>query len=155
MKPFSILLIRLLGLYLFLETLFSVVPALALLGPNAAEPEVGKLLLVYLATVGVPMLGGVLLWCFAGRLADKLHGEVEEEGWVKDDDLVRAGTFLIGVYLVVRHVGVLVAAYSAVGSVAYDALFVVVAGLGMMLGGRAIVALYCRAKTFGADRPAR
>lgn len=42
MKPFSILLIRLLGLYLFLETLFSVVPVLALLGPNAAEPEVGK-----------------------------------------------------------------------------------------------------------------
>ncbi|PRY73671.1 hypothetical protein [Halomonas ventosae] len=155
MKPFSILLIRLLGLYLVLKTLFSVVPALALLGPNAAEPGVGKLLLIYLATVGVPMLGGVLLWCFAGRLAARLHGEVEEAARVRDDDLVRAGTFLIGVYLVVRHVGMLVAAYTGAGAVAYDALFVVVAGFGMMLGGRAMVALYRRARTFGADRPAR
>ncbi|MCA1771069.1 MAG: hypothetical protein LC652_14395, partial [Halomonas sp.] len=74
MKPFSILLIRLLGLYLFLKTLFSVVPALALLGPNAAEPGLGKLLLVYLAIVAVPMVAGMLLWCFAARLADRLHG---------------------------------------------------------------------------------
>lgn len=35
-------------------------------------------MLVYLATVGVPMLGGVLLWCLAGRLADKLHASVEQ-----------------------------------------------------------------------------
>ncbi len=152
MKPFSILLIRLLGLYLFLKTLFSVVPALALLGPNAAEPGLGKLLLIYVATVGVPMLGGVLLWCFAGRLADKLHGEVEEEGRVRDDDLVRAGTFLIGVYLVVGHVGMLVAAYTGAGAIAWDALFVVAAGLGMMLGGGGITALYRRIKSLGVDR---
>ncbi|MDZ7852087.1 MAG: hypothetical protein U5L98_05385 [Halomonas sp.] len=156
MKPFSILLIRLLGLYLFLETLFSVVPALALLGSNAAEPEVGKLLLMYLATVAVPMLGGVLLWCFAGRLADRLHGSREADGEsgarIRDDDLVRAGTFLIGVTLVVRHVGVLVAAYSGVGVIAYDALVVVVAGLGMMLGGGALAALYRRVKYLGMAR---
>ncbi|MCA1771073.1 MAG: hypothetical protein LC652_14415 [Halomonas sp.] len=137
MKPFSILLIRLLGLYLFLETLFSVVPALALLGPNAAEPGLGKLLLVYLAIVAVPMVAGTLLWCFAARLADRLHGcggaDDESDARIRDDDLMRAGTFLIGVTLVVRHVGVLVAAYSGAGVFAYDALVVVVAGLGMML----------------------
>ena len=152
MKPFSILLIRLLGLYLFLKTLFAVVPALALLGPNAAEPEVGKVLLVYLATVGVPMLGGVLLWCFAGRLAERLHGDAETGARIADDDLVRAGTFLIGVYLVVRHVGMLVAAYTGAGAVAYDALIVVVAGLGMMLGSGAIAALYRRIRYWGLDR---
>ncbi|MDY7116816.1 hypothetical protein RAN53_10690 [Halomonas sp. SSL-5] len=154
MKPFSILLIRLLGLYLFLETLFAVVPALALLGPNAAEPGVGKLLLIYVATVGVPMLGGVLLWCFAGRLAERLHGGVEADAGarVADEDLVRAGTFLIGVYLMVRHLGMLVAAYTGAGAVAYDALVVVVAGLGMMLGGGGITALYRRIKYLGLDR---
>ncbi|WP_373184109.1 hypothetical protein [Halomonas campaniensis] len=159
MKPFSILLIRLLGLYLFLKTLFAAVPALALLGPNAAEPGVGKLLLIYVATVGVPMVGGVLLWCFAGRLADKLHGagdaDAEAGTRIKDDDLVRAGTFLIGVYLVVRHVGMLVAAYTGAGAVAYDALFMVVAGLGMMLGGGYLVALYRRARTWGLDGEGR
>ncbi|MDI5892327.1 hypothetical protein [Halomonas rhizosphaerae] len=150
MKPFSILLIRLLGLYLFLNTLFSLLPAL--LGPNVGERWYGELLPVLVATVAVPMVGGVLLWCFAGRLAGKLHGEVEEAGRVKDDDLVRAGTFLIGFTLVVRHVGMLVAAYSAAGAVAYDALFVVAAGLGMMLGGGTLLALYRRIKYLGLDR---
>ena len=156
MKPFSILLIRLLGLYLFLKTLFAVLPALALLGPNAAEPGVGKLLLIYMATVGVPMLGGVLLWCFAGWLAERLHGagEVDDgaSGRIADDDLVRAGTFLIGVYLVVHHVGMLVAAYTGAGAVAYDALIVVVLGLGMMLGNGGIAVLYRRIKYLGVDR---
>ncbi|MBE0490195.1 MAG: hypothetical protein IBX53_14065, partial [Halomonas sp.] len=64
MKPFSILLIRLLGLYLFMKTLFSVLPAL--LGPNVGEFWSGELLPVLVATVAVPMVGGVLLWCFAG-----------------------------------------------------------------------------------------
>mgnify|MGYP006281960821 CR=1 FL=1 len=84
------------------------VPALALLGPNVAEHGVGGLLLIYVATVGVPMVGGML-----------------------------------------------VAAYTGAGTVAYDAQVVVVAGLGMMPGGRPIVALYRRAKTSGADRSAR
>ncbi|MCE9682762.1 hypothetical protein [Halomonas alkalisoli] len=150
MKPFSILLIRVLGLYLFLKTLFSVLPAL--LGPMGSEFWSGAVLPMLIATVAVPMLGGVLLWCFAGRLAGRLHGDGDGEVRVKDDDLVRAGTFLIGVYLVVRHVGVLVGVYSTSGTVSYDALVVVVAGLGMMLGGGALVVFYRRVKYMGADR---
>lgn len=154
MKPFSILMIRLLGLYLFLKTLFSMLPAL--LGPSVGEFWSAELLPMLLATVGVPMVGGVLLWCFAGRLAERLHGAggVDEKADVRvgDDDLVRAGTFLIGVTLVVRHIGMLVGVYSSSGAVAYDALVVVVAGLGMMLGGGALVALYRRVKFLGAGR---
>ncbi len=148
MKPFSILLIRLLGLYLFLKTLFSILPVL--LGPTAGELWSDEMLPILVAMVMVPMLGGVLLWCFAGHLAGRPHGDGEVR--VKDDDLVRAGTFLIGVYLVVRHVGVLVGVYSTSGAVAYDALVVVVAGLGMMLGRGALVVFYRRVKYMGADR---
>lgn len=154
MKPFSILLIRLLGLYLFLKTLFSVLPAL--LGPSAGEFWSAELLPMLIATVAVPMVGGVLLWCFAGRLSERLHGssgaDDEADVRVRDDDLVRAGTFLIGVYLVVRHIGMLVGVYSATGAVAYDALVVVVAGLGMILNGGSIAALYRRIKYLGVDR---
>ncbi|MDR5901636.1 hypothetical protein [Halomonas icarae] len=154
MKPFSILLIRLMGLYLLLKTLFSVLPAL--LGPNTGELWSAELLPVFLATVGVPVVGGVLLWCLAGRLAERLHGssvaDDDAGARVRDDDLVRAGTFLIGVYLVVRHIGMLVGVYSATGTVAHDALVVVVAGLGMMLGGGAVTAVYRRVKYFGDRR---
>jgi len=52
----------------------------------------------------------------------------------------------------VRHVGMMVGAYSTSGAVAYDALVVVAAGLGMMLGGGAITALYRRVKYLGAGR---
>ncbi|QOR38133.1 hypothetical protein HNO52_06140 [Billgrantia diversa] len=149
MKPFSILMIRLLGLYLFLKTLFSVLPALFM--PNVGEFWTGELLPVLLATVGVPMVGGVLLWCFAGRLADRLHGDSDSTVAATDEGLVSAGIFLIGVYLVVRHIGMLVGAYSTTGAVAYDALVIVVAGLCMILGGGAIVALYHRVKTLGVD----
>ncbi|MCE0733638.1 hypothetical protein LWH48_12695 [Halomonas sp. G15] len=152
MKPFSILLIRLLGLYLFLKTLFSVLPAL--LGPNVGEFWSAELLPVLISTVAVPMVGGVLLWCFAGRLAERLHGGVEADAGARiaDEALVRAGTFLIGVYLVMRHVGMLVAAYTGAGAVAYDALVVVVLGLGMMLGNGGIAVLYRRIKYLGVDR---
>ena len=148
MKPFSILLIRLLGLYIFLQTLFAFLPAL--LAPNAAEFWSGEVLPVAIATLVVPMVGGVLLWCFAGRLAGRLHGDAGSDVQVKDDDLVRAGTFLIGVYLLVRYIGSLVGAYVSTGSIAYEALVAVVAGLGMILGGGGITTLYRRVKYFGA-----
>ncbi|NWN83491.1 MAG: hypothetical protein HLX48_10970 [Halomonas sp.] len=156
MKPFSILLIRLLGLYLFLKTLLAILPAL--LGSNAAELWSGELLPVLLATVGVPAVGGLLLWCFAGRLASRLHGGGDGDGdgndgakvdaHIRDDDLVRAGTFLIGVYLLVRHTGTLVGMYATSGGVAYGDLIVVVASLGMILGGRKLAVVYRRIKYF-------
>ncbi|TDB04995.1 hypothetical protein [Halomonas marinisediminis] len=154
MKPFSILLIRLLGLYLFLNTLFATLPAM--LGPNAGELWSGELLPVLIATVAVPMVGGVLLWCFAGPLAGRLHcnsdGDGEGSARIRDDDLVRAGTFLIGVYLLVRHTGTLVGMYATSGVVAYGDPLVAVAGLGMTLGGGAVTAVYRRVKYFGDRR---
>ncbi|MEQ5801444.1 hypothetical protein [Halomonas sp. H10-9-1] len=77
MKPFSILLTRLLGLYLFLSTLFAILPAL--LVPSAGELWSAELLPVLIATLAVPLVGGVLLWSFAGRLAGKLHGGGEAD----------------------------------------------------------------------------
>src|SRR5690554_8059335 len=115
MKPFSILMIRLLGLYLFLKTLFSVLPAL--LGPNVGEFWSADLRPVLLATVAVPMVGGVLLWCSAGRLAERLHGAWGARGAagpsILDGVLVRAGTFAFGPFVVARHIGMRGGAISA------------------------------------------
>ena len=150
MKPFSILLIRVLGLYLFLSTLFSVMPVL--LGSNASELWSGELLPVFLATTVVPMVGGVLLWCFAGRLAERLHGEIEAGARVGEDGLVRAGTFLIGVYLLVRHFAIVVGSYASEGMIAYESLIVAVLSLCMLLGTRLLGTLYSRLKTLGLEK---
>lgn len=149
MKPFSILLIRVLGLYLFLKALFSVLPAF--LGPYASELWSAEWLPMLVATAAVPMLGGVLLWCFAGRLAGRLYGDAEAGIGVGDEELVRAGSFLIGVYLLVRHAGTLVGGYASTGAIAYESLIVVVASLGMILGTGFLGALYLKVKYFGAD----
>src|SRR5690554_2420914 len=116
MKPFSIILIKILGLYLALRTLFSVMPAV--FSPNFHEVLSSEWIPILIASVVVPIVGGALLWFSAGTLANKIHGGNEAKIDSTDDDLVRAGTFLIGIFLLVQHVGILVGRYTSSGDVA-------------------------------------
>ena len=59
MKPFSILLIKLLGLYLGLSALFSMVPLL--LSPDFNEVWTGEWFPFLIATLALPMVGGIAL----------------------------------------------------------------------------------------------
>jgi lysylphosphatidylglycerol synthetase-like protein (DUF2156 family) len=150
MKPFSILLIKLLGLYLGLNALFSMLPLL--LSPNFNELWSGEWLPLLIATLGLPMVGGVALWFMASTIANKLHGETASTLSVTDDDMVRAGTFLIGIYLFVQHIGIVISRYTAAGDIAYGSLFVVVLSLVMLLGTGVFARLYLWAKYMGNNR---
>lgn len=147
MKPFSILLIKLLGLYLGLNALVSMLPLL--LSPNFNELWSGEWLPLLIATLGLPMVGGVALWFMANTIANKLHAETASTLSVKDDDMVRAGTFLIGIYLFVLHIGIVISRYSAAVDIAYGSLFVVVLSLVMLLGTGVFARLYLWAKYLG------
>ncbi|SDO45378.1 hypothetical protein [Vreelandella arcis] len=148
MKPFSILLIKMLGLYLSLNAFFSVVPAM--LSPNLKESLSGDLLLILIATIVVPIVGGIVLWSSAGALANRIHGNHESPIDVKDNALVRAGTFLMGVFLLVQHVGSLISRYAASGDIAYGSLVVLVISLFMVLGTGFIGSLYQKLKYVGS-----
>lgn len=150
MKPFSILLIKLLGLYLGLNALFSMLPLL--LNPNVNEVWTGEWLPFLVITLAVPMVGGMALWFLATTLASKLHGETTSTLSVKDEDMVRAGMFLIGIYLFMQHISIVISRYTAAGDIAYGSLLVVVLSLVMLLGTGVFTRVYLWAKYLGANR---
>ena len=88
----------------------------------------------------------------ANTLANKLHGETASTLNVKDDDIVTAGTFLIGIYLFVQHIGLVISRYTAAGDIAYGSLFVVVLSLVMLLGTGVFARLYQWAKYLGTNK---
>lgn len=149
MKPFSIILIKILGLYLALRTIFSVIPAV--FSPNLHEVLSSEWIPILVASVVVPIVGGAILWFSAGALANKIHGGNEAGIDSKDDDLVRAGTFLIGVFLLVQHIGILVGRYTSSGDIAYGSLLVLAGGLFMVFGTGFFGTLYKRVKYFGSN----
>lgn len=147
MKPFSVLLIRLLAVYLAINPLLSVSP---LLFSPSFDAERIQWLPGLVATTVIPIIAGVALWCFAGTLANKIHGSGRAEPAlsVSEAGLVRAGSFLIGVYLFVQHLGTAISQWAWGGLVAYGSLTVIILSIGLMLGTRFLGKLYKRLKYF-------
>lgn len=144
MRPFSVLLIRILALYLVLNPLLSVSPLLF-------TPQLEVEWQAVLAGVGIPLLAGVALWISANSLASKIHGTSSADDArvpISESGLVRAGSFLIGVYLFIQHIGAVINQWAWGGGIAYGSLTVAVLALVLMLGARFWGALYLRLKYF-------
>lgn len=73
MKPFSILLIRLLAVYLAINPLLSLSP---LLFSPSFEAELTQWLPGLMATVVIPIIVGIALWFSAVTLANKIHDSI-------------------------------------------------------------------------------
>ncbi|GAB2779876.1 hypothetical protein GCM10027040_02380 [Halomonas shantousis] len=110
----------------------------------------GEWLAMAIATAVVPIVIGVALWFSASAIANRIHGGEEADIDVKDTDLVRAGTFLIGVFLFVQHIGSVISRYSFSGDIAYGSLLVIAMSLFMVLGTGLLGRLYQKAKYFGS-----
>lgn len=147
MKPFSILLIRLLAIYLVINPLLSM--SSLLLGP-VFDAKLTQWLPVIGAVIGTPIIAGVVLWFSAGALANKIHGSAGAgvELSIGEKGLVRSGCFLIGVYLFVQHIGTALSQWAWSGRVAYGSLAVIVLSIGLMLGTRFLGKLYRRLKYY-------
>lgn len=150
MRPFSILLIRILAIYLVLNPLLAVLPTI--FSPGSAE-LVDEWLLFLVAGVLIPLGAGLLLWLFAGALAKKIHGDaVPESGLtLSETGLVRAGSFLIGVYLFIQHMGIVLSQYASVGLIAYGSLIVIGLSVCLIVGANAIGKLYKKIKYAGSS----
>lgn len=144
MKPFSILLIRLLAIYLAITPLLSVSPLLFSPGYDA---ELAQLLPWLAATAVIPIIAGIVLWFSAVTLANKFLGD-EPALTISEEGLVRAGSFLIGVYLFVQHLSTAIGQWAWGGIVAYGSLAAVVLSIGLIVGARFLAKLYRRLKYF-------
>ncbi|MGP9767762.1 hypothetical protein ACT3UM_18775 [Halomonas sp. AOP13-D3-9] len=150
MTPFSILLIRVLAIYLALNPLLSVSP---MLFSSGSDTSINEWLPVLIAWVLIPMVAGVVLWFFARTLANKVHGgsAAEPSVNVSEAGLVRAGSFLIGVYLFVQHLGITISQWAWSGIIAYGSLFVIVISVGLIVGANSMGKLYKKIKYAGVD----
>ncbi|PRY61620.1 hypothetical protein B0H98_11120 [Vreelandella songnenensis] len=147
MKPFSILLIRLLAVYLAINPLLSASP---LLFSPSFEAELTQWLPGLVATIVIPIIVGIALWFSAVTLANKIHENDSADSAlsISEAGLVRAGSFLIGVYLFVQHLGTAISQWTWGGMVAYGSLAVVILSIGLMLGTRFLGKLYRWLKYF-------
>ncbi|MGO2054479.1 MAG: hypothetical protein ACTH2G_02020, partial [Halomonadaceae bacterium] len=148
MNVFSILLIRVLAIYLALNPLLSVSPILFSSGSGESRSE---WLPVLVAGALIPMVVGVTLWFSARTLANKIHaGSAAESGVnISEAGMVRAGSFLIGVYLFVQHIGTAISQWAWGGIIAYGSLSVIVLSMGLIVGTHSMGKLYKKIKYAG------
>lgn len=149
MKPFSILLIRTLAIYLALNPLLSVSP---ILFSSGSDESIIEWLPLLIAGVLIPMAAGVVLWFFARGLANKIHAgsAAELSANISETGLVRAGSFLIGVYLFVQHLGTTISQWAWGGIIAYGSLIVIVFSVLLISGASTVGKLYKKIKYAGS-----
>ncbi|UJF20455.1 hypothetical protein [Shewanella sp. OMA3-2] len=123
MKSFSILLIKILALYLALTTLYSFLPVVFSGNVNSLFPP--KLLAVVSATVLLPIISGIALWKYAECIADKIYTNEPELNKCTDVEIVSAGLFLIGISLLIKHIGIFLNHYLSMGQINYGSIFVI------------------------------
>ncbi|MFI0474518.1 hypothetical protein ACGLWX_17540 [Halomonas sp. HMF6819] len=147
MHAFSIIAIRLLAVYLVVRPLMAILSSLPAAFASADEIESWRIL--FTASLLLPFLLGALLWFKAPALAKRLHpGEPTAENAVGEAGLVRAGSFLIGVYLVVQHLSSVISRWQWGGGLDAGSLVALLLGLALMLGATAMAKLFERFRQF-------
>ncbi|PCF95774.1 hypothetical protein [Vreelandella nigrificans] len=150
MKAFSIILIRVLALYIALKPLLALAPML--FGPGSTS-SYDEWMVTLIAMIAMPIIVGVVLWFVAKPLANKVHptDKAEVKLPLTELGLVRAGSFLIGVYLTLQHIGIAISQWIWSGSIAYGPLAVIALGVGLIVGANFMGKLYKKIRCSGGE----
>jgi len=127
MKSFSILAIKILALYLLLTTLYSLLPVM--LSGSINTILTSKLMVVLSATVMLPIIGGVILWKKAEFIVNKIHKSETTVARISDNEIVSAGLFLVGITLLIRHIGIVINHFLFMNQMNYGSIFIIVISL--------------------------
>ena len=144
MKSFSILAIKILALYLILTTLYSFLPVV--FSGNLNEILTPKLMVILSGTIILPMIGGVILWNKAVFLADKIHKGEASLYKASDNEIVSAGLFLVGITLLIRHIGIFINHYLSMSQINYGSIFIIVVSLLLVFRSSIFKNLYLKCK---------
>ncbi|MFG6667543.1 hypothetical protein ACGK9R_10580 [Halomonas sp. HNIBRBA4712] len=146
MHAFSIISMRLLAVYLVLSPLMALGSTLPAFFETPDELERWRML--FTASLLVPLILGALLWFKAPGLARKLHRNEPADTAVTETGLVRAGSFLIGIYLIAQHLGGVISRWHWGGGLDAGSLVALAMGLLLMLGAKAMAKLFDRFRRF-------
>ena len=154
----SVVMVRILAVYILYQALLpmTIVVLAAFSYGEAFQDLYGTLGLAFGLHIGL-LMTGLAVWFLAPRIARRLRGDFEEPSEDKfgPEELVGAGTFLIGLFLVAYHLpdvvisGVLIAMLEDTGTglisqsttLARTVVFTV-AGAAMMIGSNSVVRLF-------------
>ena len=127
MKSFSILAIKILALYLVLTTLYSFLPVV--FSGNINSILTPKLMVVLSATILLTIIGGTILWNKAEFIANKIHKEEASMPKTSDNEIVSAGLFLVGITLLIRHIGIFINHFLSMNQINYGSIFIITISL--------------------------
>lgn len=142
MKSFSILAIRILALYLILATLYSFLPIV--FSENINNILTPKLMVILSGTIILPIIGGAVLWNKALFIANKIHKGEAFETRASHNEIVSAGLFLIGITLLIRHLGIFINYYLTMNQINYGSIFIIVISLLLVFRSRIFKSLYLK-----------
>jgi len=152
MKHLSILTIRVLSIYLIASALSLALPLL--LSPDTWGDPKDIPIVILAGYIGIPIVAGVFLWLLAPKLSSKVPSENHDP--ITENGLVSAGSFLIGVYLFVKHLGITIGQVYIVSNQAiqldhFNWSSPVILGLSLflILGSKYIVLLFRKFRCFG------
>ena len=150
MKIFSIICIRTFSLYLIVSSTY-------LLGPVFFYPQNGfiqspEFTVSLIASAIIPALCGILLWILSPRIANLMHkSDVENETPINDLGLVRAGTFLLGLYYIIRMSGIFITSLVINHRVDINSTVLLIFAVILVIGNGLFVGLYKKLKYFGKN----
>ncbi|MEJ6120666.1 hypothetical protein MT390_02005 [Vibrio sp. 2-Bac 85] len=142
MKAFSTLLIKMLALYLVLTTLYAFLPVV--LSGNMNSLLTPELFVVISATILLPIIGGIFLWKYATSIAGEIHKNESEVNKCTDTAIVSAGLFLVGISLLIKHIGILINQYLSIDQINYGSIFVIFISILLVFKGGVMKNLYSK-----------
>jgi len=152
MKHLSIIAIRALAVYLVASGLNAGLPLF--LVPEAWGRPEDIPTVVFVGYIGTPIIVGLLMWFLAPRLSSKVPSESTEP--LNESGLVSAGSFLIGVYLFVKHLGITIGQLHRVSNLDFQfdhfnwsSPVILGFSLFLIVGSKYIVVLFRKFRYFG------
>lgn len=144
MKPFSILLIKILALYLLLTTLYSFLPVI--FSGNINNQINSELMIILISSILLPIIGGIVLWIKAESIANEIHSvePVITTLNAQGNEIVRAGLFLIGILFLIEHINILINHYLFMQQINYGSIFVIVISILLVFKSNLLVNIFSK-----------
>jgi len=150
MKPFTVILVRVLAIYLLARSFQLGLPFY--LETDSLEVIINSSshMLAYFGYMGVPAVTGLVLWFIAPVLASRIIDDEHSNEVPNEQGLVSAGSFLIGIYWAVYSINDIASRYSY-GKIEFGTFVVLGISVCLILGCRHVARFFKRLRTYGTN----
>lgn len=146
MKPLTIILIRVLAVYFIAQSFWWGMPVI--FSSGGWESIAAEDVITVAKYMGAPVVVGVILWFSAPAIASRATLEEKAPQIPNEQDLVGAGTFLIGIYWAVHAITNFVTIYTLNGSIHYGSVASLIIATLLILGSHFISVIFTKLRKY-------